>query len=361
LDKLRQEIANLEAQEAEIEQSLNAAVTDKEAILIANDLKLIRNRLSKKQEELRQMQEKEQARAKVIEAKAQDEAIPFAVAGIDFTDLPAEVITLIEAVVKADRRRLLNEHAIELEQMEAEHARAMQEKIMEYNNLERMLDETIKSENKLQTEVGEAVLEIARLRDVSSQLALEKADAIEKRDAAVREKEENDLSLRTQLQMCEKERDELRAQLEEYEKAAEYQARQDQPLNLAPEEATSLQEKADAVKKLFAAVEDWGSIQKVIKPDGTFELATRQEVEADWAPIEPPEVTPFRGEIDEPDIVAPEVDAPVEDAFRDLTTQHGDNQDADRENVGTVQEEATLEERVARLELAVFGQVWKAA
>lgn len=342
MDQLRQEIVNLEAQEAEIEQRLNAAETDDEARKITDELNIVRNNLSAKKEELRQLQEKEQARAEVIEAKVQDEAIPFAVAGIDFTELPAEVITLIDEVVKADRRRILREHEEELKQVES----AAEEREIQ---LKRKNDE-------LQQAINAYLEENNLLRNQVHQLTLEKQDAEQKRDAAVTEMEH----FRTELDKANTEIDRLNSQIDDYQKEKVFGERQAQQIiDVTPEENNSISAAIEAVKKLYAKVEDWGSVQKVIKPDGTFELTTRQQLAEEWAPIEPPEVPSFRGEDSQTDIVAPEVAAPVEDTFPNTAAQHGDNQGTDGSHVGTVPQEAVtraefeaLKQRVEALETA---------
>lgn len=279
--------------------------------------------------------EKEKQRAEAIEEKAHSAEIPFAVAGIDFTELPAEVITLIDVVVKADRRRLLNEHAIEVEQLESDHFARIQEKIREYNELEEHTKRIEANESKLAEEVTQLSAKVF-------QLDLEKRDAEEKRDAAVFEKE----AIESALNGAQDEIAHLQAEVYELKRAKEYSNRQTEQVSANEEETASISAAVEAVKKLYEKVEDWGSIQKVIKPDGSFELATRAEVEAEWAPV-PPEL-PFRDEVASTEIVAPEVDTKV-DQFHNPSEQHGDNKDVDGSNVAPLGEAVSRAEFEARM------------
>ena len=268
MDDLRQSIADLEIQEGEIERQLGNAETDEEARQITNDLNLVRNRLSEKREELRIAQEKEQVRAEVIEEKIHAEEIPLAIAGIDFTELPAEVITLIDAVVKADRRRMLNEHAIELEQLETEartNGRISEE-------LRGKLDEC----ERVGIERGQ---EVDRLKSELFDLNILAADVQRNRDNAARLLEEANAEINR-----------LKSEIEDYQRAKVFGERQTQHIiDVTPEENTNINAAVDAVKKLYAKVEDWGSVQKVIKPDGSYELATRQQVATEWQAADVPD------------------------------------------------------------------------
>lgn len=53
----------------------------------------------------------------VIEVKVQED-IPFSISGVDLSELPPEMIKVVEMIVKADRRKIYAEHALELEQIE---------------------------------------------------------------------------------------------------------------------------------------------------------------------------------------------------------------------------------------------------
>lgn len=332
--ELNEQIEELEEQQAQIEAQLNGAQDSDEYARITNELNIVRNRLSEKREELRQQQEKEQARAEDIEERVNAEPVPFTALGIDLGGMPVELVKLIEDVYRTTLRNAYNVHAIELDQMEAECDRRVHHQIREYNELEAHLKLVEANEEKLGNEVN-------RLESELNEAILERDDAIEKRDAAVREKEENDLGLRTLLQMCEKERDELRAKLEQYEKAAEYQARQDQPISMGEDEKNTLQASADAVKKLFARAEDWGSVIKAVKPDGTFERVSRAEFQEEWAPV-PPELPSFREEdsiadVEDNTVSTPEAPAAVtEDTFQgDVLAGHS-NTDAGETESGEV-------------------------
>ena len=268
----------------------------------------------------------ENERSEMIEDRVNAEPVPFTALGIDLNGMPQPLIELIENVYRTTRQNALNEHAIELEQMEEE-ARSNGQYI---EKLRVLIEDNEHIQLKLQ-------MENDHLKEENAKLQIERDDAYSKRDAIVREKEEIEFGLRTMLKETEKERDELRAKLEQYEKAAEYQARQDQPINMGEDEKNTLQASADAVKKLFARVEDWGSILKVVKPDGTFERVTRTELEEEWAPT-PPELPSFRTEdtasnVEDDTVSAPEAPSAVtEDTFQsDVLAGHSADEEGETE------------------------------
>lgn len=297
----------------------------------------------------------ENERTEMIEDRVNAEPVPFTALGIDLDGMPSEIIKLMEDVYRATRRNSLNEHAIELEQMEAEHASAMQAKIAEYNELSAHVTGLEESNRELTNAVD-------RLEHELAQAIIEKEDALEKRDAAVREMEETGAGSHKLLQMADAEIAGLRAKLEQYEKAAEYQARQDQPISMTAEETNSLQASADAVKKLFARAEDWGSVIKAVKPDGTFERVSRAEFEEDWAPV-PPELPSFRSEdttSDDQDDQFPAPEAPeavTEDTFQgDVLAGHSADGAGETESF-----EQEVRRRLGQLESAVFHYKGEAA
>src|SRR5690242_19102621 len=91
--ELREIISELENRERICQNDLKNTKDDEQGQKAIDELNMVRNQLSEKRHELQQLQ-----RAEQIEEKVQAEAIPFAVAGVDFTGLPDEVITLVDEV-----------------------------------------------------------------------------------------------------------------------------------------------------------------------------------------------------------------------------------------------------------------------
>lgn len=287
--------------------------------------------------------EAQQLREEAIEEKVHAEAVPFAVAGIDFTGLPAEVITLIDAVVKTDRRRMLNEHSVELEKEE-----------QAFKKLQGHLDQTLKEADEIQEAFDEQGLEIARLKDENYKLAMDKEDAEGKRDAAMDARAE----ALDALKVAQTEIERLKSELEDYQRAKVFGERESQQIiDITPNESADISAAVAAVKKLYSAVEDWGSVQKVIKPDGSFELVKRAEFNEQWEAAEGQ--NSFRSEdtatnTQEPAVPAAEELGIVPPIFRD--EGQPPVVEGESNEVGQVATE-TIEERVAKLERAVFGQV----
>ncbi|MFD0673939.1 hypothetical protein [Cohnella sp. GCM10027633] len=357
MDQLRQEIATLEEQEISFQNDLNNAQDDNQAQSFVNELNIVRNKLSEKRHELQQLLEKELQRAEVIEEKTHAAEIPFAVAGIDFTDLPAEVITLIDAVVKADRRRLLNEHAIELEQNEEESRKTEEALKLKLEELEGLSDGLLEQRDALNIQLSRSAAEIQRLSEENHKLSFELSDARKSRDNSSRLLEEANNEIARQ-----------RTQIEDFQRAQEYNNRQTEQVSANDEEKASISAALDAVKKLYAKVEDYGSIMKVTKPDGSFELVKRQEVATEWQAADVPDS--FRDDDNTSDtqdntvsatetaeiVAPPALQFPGEDAEVPAYTASGEVAATDGKETPQ-----TLEDRVTALEAAVFGQVKAAA
>lgn len=293
MNDLNQQIEELEEQERNIDLLIGVETVDAQVRDLTDQRNFITNRLNELREELRKVQEEQKQRADQIEEKVYAEDIPFSVAGVE--GMPPEVMKFTEEVVMADRRKFFNEHAIEMEQLEEE-SRKKDELI-----------ETLRREK-------EEMQAIAIRRDIEThelvknytgevyRLTAELADAESKRDAAVREKEESFGYLENAQKENEKmvaEINRLKSEIEDYQRAKMWGERQAQSIiDVTPEENQSIAAAAEAVKKLYARTEDYGSIIKVTLPDGSFTLAKRSEVEKEWAPIDVPEVPDFQSQIE---------------------------------------------------------------
>ncbi|CAM4098835.1 hypothetical protein L1N85_10770 [Paenibacillus alkaliterrae] len=285
--------------------------------------------------------EKEQA----IEEKIHSE-ITFAIPGVDFTQLPVELINIIHAVVKADRRKNLSEHSAELEQIENERDAWVEEN-----------GKLIKENYDLQQECQTAARELKEQTAETVRLIAERDDARKNRDNAA-----------AQLEEAKAEIARLESQVDDYQKAKVLGERQAQAvIDVTPNEA----EEINAAIKTFLKSEDWGSIIKVVKPDESFELVKRDVFEKEWTAITPPPLlggsdngaATFQGETVEANaevsgVLAPEV--PVLD-FRPQEESNASGLPVD-EN-GTLRSddepatwaelkalEARIDERLSRLE-----------
>ncbi len=301
---------------------------------------------------LAQMDEaKKQEKAAEIEEKVHAETVPFAIEGVDFKQLPAELITVIELVVKADRRRIYGEHALEIEQITNEN-----------DHFKRDMDGMIESlravNKKLSVENDDMGKDAENLRRQLQDEQQMRQDAEQKRDAAA-----------TALAEANQEIDRLKSQIDDYQKAKVFGEREAQNvIDTKPEEAEAINE---ALKKLYVSVENWGSTNKVVKPDGSFELVKNKDLD-EWSPITPPSLggsessDSFRGEDTQADAENNQLPATEEaqnvDSFpvpvQNAIDAVGGNA-ALHEMVGapTREEFEALKERVSRLEQSKMGAV----
>lgn len=197
--------------------------------------------------------------------------LPFFVAGVNASDLPVEVIELIESIVHADRRRILDEHSEEVSTLSKAFAdyRVQAEQQIEESKAEFIVLE--KEYDTCARELKEQQVETMRIIE-------ERNEARQNRDNAAQQIEELKAEVRR-----------LEEQVAEYQKAKVFGEREAQQIiDITPTETDSIQSKIDAVRKLYTKTEDWGSVIKAEKQDGTFELVGRDELEREWSPITPP-------------------------------------------------------------------------
>lgn len=277
--------------------------------------------------------EKEQA----IEERVHNEAVPFAIEGVDFKELPAALITIIEKVVKADRRRIYAEHAVELEQAETER-----------DEIRNMYDSSKVSYDLLQEDYNQCARELKEQTAETVRLIAERDDARANRDNAAR-----------QLEEAKAEISRLESQIDDYQKAKVLGERQAQAvIDVTPNEVDEI----NAAIKQFLSSEDWGSIIKVNKPDGTFERVKRDEFEREWTPITPPPLlggsndsVSFQGEDTQVDVIDSGVSAPEAPSITFPSETEGTVQ-TNTVSGAVAEQKDEIIRRLERLEIAVFGQ-----
>ncbi|WP_028609220.1 hypothetical protein [Paenibacillus harenae] len=225
-------------------------------------------------------------REQAIEERVHSE-ITFAIPGVDFTKLPVELINVIHLVVKSDRRRIIAEHAIELEQIENEFDAYKQNAEGNYNGL-------LANHNQLEQEYEACARELKEQTEETVRLIAERDDARKNRDNAAAQYEEAKAEI-----------ERLKGQIDDYQKAKVYGEREAQSIiDVTPNEAEEINEAI----KLFVSSENWGSTEKLYLPDGTFKVVKRSEL-SEWQLSTPPtlggsETLPetFQGETAEGDV-----------------------------------------------------------
>jgi len=215
----------------------------------------------------------------LIDERVEAEAVPFAVAGVDLNDLPVEVVQLIETVVKADRRRIYAEHAIELEQIEA----GAEER---ERQLRRQNDELQAKIAEIEAKYNEATAQNEHFAKETARLELELTDALQKRDAAVAQADE----LRAENAEMKREIERLNSQIDDMRKAQVWGERQAQSIiDVTAEEQEEIQKRVEAVRKLYTHRDDtFGTLVKVTDETGKTHVISREEADTEWAPIEAP-------------------------------------------------------------------------
>lgn len=288
--------------------------------------------------------EKEQA----IEEKIHSE-ITFAIPGVDFTQLPVELINIIHAVVKADRRKNLSEHSAELDKLEREYDEYRQDAEGDFNKL-------LVNHNLLEQEYEAVARELKEQTAETYRLIAERDEARINRDNAARQLEEAKAEIAR-----------LESQVEDYQKAKVLGERQAQAvIDVTPNEA----EEINAAIKLFVKSENWGSSEKLYLPDGSYTVVKRTEL-PEWTAITPPPMLgggetateTFQGQdtqanVIDSGILAPQ--APVID-FRSQEESNGSGLPVDADRVVRSDDEPVtwknlkeletrIEERLLRLE-----------
>jgi hypothetical protein len=198
-----------------------------------------------------------------IEEKVQED-IAFSISGVDLSELPPEMIVVVEMIVKADRRKIYAEHALELEQIEDERDAYKAEAELKISNQDKALEALRQDYETCARELNEQEAETIRLVQERDDFKKKLANA----SATIAEK---DLEIKR-----------LNSQIDEYQVAKVYGEREKQRIiDVNEDEASSINNAIAKVK------ESWE------------EKANRALARWDLPSITPPaieEVQPFRDE-----------------------------------------------------------------
>lgn len=264
--------------------------------------------------------------------------ITFAVAGVDFSSLPTEFIQLAHKIVRNDRIKLVNEHKADIEELHKSYQSklsAAEDRELQYKRQNESLQNTNRELEEqlleLQIEHEEQIAELKEKLRIKGQDFLEQQmkrnDAESKKEAAQKELEE----AQREIESLKEQVTNLTKQLEEKPKSTVIETDQ--------ESAEEMQNLVDTIAtKYTGKIEDWGSILKVEKEDGTFELKKRDEVEmlreTGQLPM-PPLTFCFEDEGDNPtDSASDQVDITDEVSFRTPTEVDGVQSTDEQEVVG---------------------------
>ena len=202
---------------------------------------------------LKQMDEEtnRQKQAAAIEDKVHADDVPFAIAGVDFTNMPDALIKVIEIVVKADRRRIYADHAAELEAVQTAGKSSLDALQAQYYQLK-----SDYTDQKAQTAQA-----IAERDDFTSKLANASAQLAEK-DAEI-------------------------AKLQAQATAVPPSPPVEDDQNTVEADTDEAAEINDALQKLYVSFTNYGTINKVVKPDGSTENIKTDELQTQWTQVTP--------------------------------------------------------------------------
>lgn len=233
-----------------------------------------KNKLETAREQLAQEQQLQQ-----IEQKIHETDIPLAVVGADFTNLPSEVIVLIEAVVKADRKRIYAETGKEA-QAAAEALRATELQLASTQDSFKHAQQTVM---KLEQDKEQAVQLNTRLQQDLANITMEKAAANAERDEALQYRD----NAANQLSELQAELASLKQQLADAKAAVKAQPDQT-PIQADADDTAAINSAVESVKRLYKGFENFGAINKVTKPDDSFELVSTKDLQEKWQPMTSP-------------------------------------------------------------------------
>lgn len=312
------------SRQAELEGQILFETDESIKAKLVDELNMISNQIAEKQYE--------QAKEAALEEKVHAEGLPFAISGVDFTKMKPELIEVIELVVKADRRRIFAEHAVELEERDNMYASGK----VDYGLLEDKYNELVEKVEEQNDIMRQKDHEIRQILTENATLNQQLNDINQKRDAAAAQLEEANAEIAR-----------LKDEIADYQKAKVFGEREAQNIIEArPEEAAEIN---DALKKLYLSFENFGTVNKVLKPDGSYEIVKTAELQKEWIPES--EVTgqdSFRGE----DTLTP---PPFQDEVQDF--QHAVGGVTSNAAVETETFADEVRRRLGALEDRVFARV----
>lgn len=236
LDVVQQQIGDEKQKGAEKDASRIAVLEQQEAAIL-----------------LQMDEEAKSQKEQAIEQKVQED-IPFSIPGVDISDVPPEWMQVFDLIQRADRRRIYGGHAVELEQIENDHAEYKAQAELRIANQGETIETLRLDCEAIAAERNEKQNEIVRLEGENNQLALEKAHADAKRDAAVRDKEESVKLMVEEVASRQNEIQRLRSEVADYQKAKVFGERQSQSIiEVDSEEANAINQAiAKATKDTLA-------------------------------------------------------------------------------------------------------------
>lgn len=204
--------------------------------------------------------------------------VPFAIPGVDFTKLPSEFITLLNLIVKADRRNIYTAQADLDTKKDADHAAYKAQAEQRIGDLTQRMGEQTQAYNDLEQELLEVRTELANEITARQHEVAAKVQAIAERDEARTNRD----NAAAQLDEARKEIDRLNSLVDDYQKAKVFGEREAQQVIEVVTEASEATEINEAIQKLYTSFENYGNINKVTKPDGSTELVKSDALMNEW-------------------------------------------------------------------------------
>lgn len=245
-------------------------------------------------------QEQEQQQREQKQEEKINGEITFNVTGVDFTKLPAELIQIINIVVKNDRRQIFADHNQEISNLQTDH----REEVAGY---EEQLLQAGRQNDELQQVVHTQDVKIAELAEQLKQEQENHNQVIERfnqTNARLQEVEQYRSNASRELEDANGEIKRLKDLISNQQASNLFGERQAQTIiDITPED--NLQDLVNVIAAKFSSIEelnkntdDFGTLIKVTKPDGGFEVFKRDQFEKlqqSIQPIEIPAVQPVTG------------------------------------------------------------------
>ncbi|OXM83981.1 hypothetical protein [Paenibacillus rigui] len=247
-----------------------------------NKVNALLNRISELEYEMAQQQHAQQIREQEIQEKVEADEIKFNVPGVDFTQLPSELIQLIDAIVHADRKRIYLEEAAKTDELTAKHKDELATANNEVANYKSQVDNLQGIISTGKSAIENIARENRELHDQVGSVKIENEDLQKKLANAAAQLEENA-----------KEIERLNSQIEDYQKAKVFgEVKAQQIIDVTPEETSTMQNLVNSITKKYVNVTPIGGNWH----EATAEDGTKTVVHASELPSLETQGSPFRND-----------------------------------------------------------------
>lgn len=287
----------------------------------------------------------QEVREKEIQEKVEGDEITFNVQGVDFTKLPAEMIQLIDVVVRADRKRIYLEEAAKTDELTAKHKDELAAASDQVSSYKAQVEVLQKNNTSLQSQVDDLSRENERVGSI-----------ITKQETTIQDLDKKLTNSAAQIDENQKEIERLNSQIDDYQKAQVYGERTAQKIiDVTPDETNAMQNLVNSISKKYIDIQPiGGNWHEAVAEDGSKTVVHTKDL-----PSLETQGSPFRDETNPALLISNQL--PSTETVENVGASFPQVQPP---AIPTVQSESTdgtvvpktMEQRVAELERAVFGK-----